>query len=78
MIEVTKGVTMKHLHYSHCLVGIAIAVVVLVALGVSASTLGFLAVVLACPLMMLVMMRTMGDARTSTPHDGSADDTVRR
>ena len=69
---------MKHLHYSHCLVGVAIAVVVLVALGVSASTLGLLAVVLACPLMMLVMMRTMGDAHASAPRDGSADDTVSR
>lgn len=69
---------MKHLHYSHCLVGVGIAVVLLVALGVSASTLGFLAVVLACPLMMLVMMRTMGDAHASSPHDDSADDGARR
>ena len=69
---------MKHLHYSHCLVGVAIAAVLLVALGVSASTLGLLAVVLACPLMMFVMMRTMGDAHASAPHDQSADDTARR
>ena len=69
---------MKHLHYSHCLVGLAIAVVLLIALGVSASTLGVLAVVLACPLMMLVMMQAMGDSRSSAPRDESADDTVRR
>lgn len=69
---------MKHLHYSQCLVGIAIGAVVLVALGVSASTVAFLAVVLACPLMMFVMMRAMGDAHTSAPHDESIDDTRRR
>jgi len=69
---------MKHLHYSQCLVGVAIGAVVLVALGVSASTLGFLAVVLACPLMMLVMMRAMDDAHTSAPRDESIDETQRR
>ena len=69
---------MKHLHYSHCLVGLAVAVVLLLALGVSASTLGVLAVVLACPLMMFVMMRTMGDSHASANRDESADDTVRR
>lgn len=68
---------MKHLHYSHCLVGVGIAAVLLAALGVSASTLGLLAVVLACPLMMFVMMRTMGDAHMGT-HDKSAEDAARR
>lgn len=68
---------MKHLHYSQCLVGVAIAALVLVALGVSASTLAFLAAVLACPLMMFVMMRAMGDAHTSAPHDEPVDDTPR-
>ena len=69
---------MKHLHYSHCLVGVGIGIVLLVALGVSASTLAFLAVVLACPLMMFVMMRAMAGSRSSTPSDESVDDTVRR
>jgi hypothetical protein len=69
---------MKHLHYRHCLVGVAIAAVLLVALDVSASTLGLLAVVLACPLMMFVMMRTMGDSHASAPPDQSAGDTARR
>ena len=50
---------MKKLHYGQCLIGVVLAVIVLIALGVSTSTLGFLAVVLICPLMMFVMMRTM-------------------
>ncbi len=50
---------MKNLHYGHCLIGVALAVVLLVALGAKASTLGILAVVLACPLMMFVMMKMM-------------------
>ena len=50
---------MKNLHYGHCIIGVAVAAVLLVALGVKASTLGILAVALACPLMMFVMMRTM-------------------
>lgn len=50
---------MKNFHYSHCLIGVGIAAILLVALGVSASTLSFLAVVLLCPLMMFVMMRMM-------------------
>lgn len=61
---------MKNLHYGHCLIGVAVAVVLLIVLGVKASTLGFLAVVLACPLLMLVMMRTMmGDQSASSRHD---------
>ena len=55
---------MKNLHYGHCIIGVALAAVLLVVLGVSASTLGFLAVVLACPLMMFVMMRAMMDNQT--------------
>lgn len=62
---------MKNLHYGHCLIGVALAVVVLIALGVSAGTLGILAVALACPLMMFVMMRTMmnDNKRSSDPID---------
>ena len=61
---------MKNLHYGHCLIGVAVAVVLLVALGVKASTLGILAVALACPLMMFVMMKTMmGDQSGSSNHD---------
>ncbi len=58
---------MKNLHYGYCLLAVAVAVFLLVAVGVQASTLGFLAVVLVCPLMMFVMMKTMmGD------HSGSS------
>ena len=61
---------MKNLHYGHCLIGVAVAVVLLVALGVKASTLGILAVALACPLMMFVMMKMMmGDHSASSHHD---------
>ena len=59
---------MKNLHYGHCIIGVALAAVLLFALGVSASTLGILAVGLACPLMMLVMMRTMMGNQTDTHH----------
>lgn len=61
---------MKNLHLGHCLIGVAVAVVLLVALGVKASTLGIVAVALACPLMMIVMMKTMmGDQSSSSHHD---------
>jgi hypothetical protein len=61
---------MKNLHYGHCLIGVAVAVVLLVALGVKASTLGILGVALACPLMMIVMMKMMmGDQSSSSDHD---------
>jgi Flp pilus assembly protein TadB len=61
---------MKKLHYGHCLFGVALAVVLLVVLGVKASTVGVLAVVLACPLMMFVMMRMMmGDRNSSSQQD---------
>jgi len=60
---------MKNLHYGHCLIGVAVAVVLLVALGVKASTLGILAVALACPLMMFVMMRTMMGDQSKSSHD---------
>ena len=59
---------MKKLHYGHCLVGVAVAAILLVALGVQASTLGILAVALACPLMMFVMMKAMMGARPASSH----------
>ena len=61
---------MKNLHYGHCLVGVAVAALLLVAFGVQASTLGIVAVALACPLMMLVMMRTMMGDQSAAHHDG--------
>ena len=73
-MTVNQEVIMKNLHYGHCLVGVAVAVVLLVALGVKASTLGILAVALACPLMMFVMMRTMmGDQSSSHRDDHPVD-----
>jgi hypothetical protein len=67
---------MKNLHYGHCIFGVAVAVVLLVALGVSASTLGIVAVALACPVMMFVMMRTMMSDRPAAPRgdDRPVDD----
>jgi hypothetical protein len=65
---------MKNLHYGHCLVGVAAAVIVLVVLGVKVSTLGFLAVVLVCPLLMFVMMRMMmGDRAVHSPSGARSD-----
>lgn len=58
---------MKNLHLGHCLIGIAAAVVLLLAFGVSAGSLGFVAIALACPLMMLVMMRTMMGGHSAPP-----------
>lgn len=58
---------MKNLHYGYCLVGVAFAVVLLVGVGVKASTLGVLGIALICPLMMVVMMKTMMRDRTSSP-----------
>ena len=60
---------MKNLHYGHCLIGVALAAVVLTAVGASAGSLGFLAIVLACPLMIFVMMRTMMNGTQAGSHD---------
>ena len=59
---------MQKLHVGHCLVGLAVAVVLLVALGVQTSTLGILAVALACPLMMFVMMKMMMGGQSGSSH----------
>lgn len=61
---------MKHLHWGHCTFGVAVAAVALIALGVSPGTLAFFAVVAACPLMMLVMMKTMAGNDRSKSHTG--------
>jgi hypothetical protein len=66
---------MKNLHCGRCIIGVAIAAALLVALGVSAGTLGVVAVAVACPLMMFVMMRAMmGDhAAPARRHDQPVD-----
>ncbi|HEX7165534.1 MAG TPA: DUF2933 domain-containing protein [Acidimicrobiales bacterium] len=65
-------------HLTHCLVGVVAAAALLVAFGVEAGALGYLAVVLACPLMMVLMMRGMmsghGQGRAGRDHpDQSAN-----
>ena len=61
---------MNKVHYGHCIIGVALAATLLVAFGVSTSTLGYLAVAALCPLMMFVMMRTMmRDQAKSVPKD---------
>ena len=69
---------MKNLHFGHCLVGMAFAAVVLVALGVSGGTLVVLGAALACPLMMLVMMRSMMGDRSRQPDREPGDPTAHR
>lgn len=58
---------MNRTHLLYCGAVVALAIIVLVAVGTSASTLGFLALAIACPLMMLVMMRQMMGGRPG-PH----------
>lgn len=54
---------MKKFHFGHCVLGAIVAVGVLVLLGVPARGFVVLFAVAACPLMMVLMMRTMA-------HDG--------
>lgn len=65
---------MKNLHYGHCALGVAVAAVFLVAVGVSAGTLVVVAAALACPLTMVVMMRTMVGGHTHRPVDKAGTD----
>jgi hypothetical protein len=50
---------MKSNHLTHCLVGLAAAIGLLIVFGVQAGTFVYLVVALACPLMMVFMMRGM-------------------
>lgn len=60
---------MKTNHLMQCLVGVGAAAALLLAFGVQAGTLVYLAVALACPLMMVVMMRgMMGGSHSSCDH----------
>jgi Protein of unknown function (DUF2933) len=65
---------MKNLHAGHCIVGVALAAVILIAFGASTSTLLFLGVALACPLMMIVMMKMMMGGNQSGPDQHSSPD----
>lgn len=65
---------MKHLSHTHCLIGIAVAVIAVVAFGVSASSLLFVGMFLACPLIMLFMMRSMmGSPPAAAPAPNEPD-----
>ena len=59
---------MKGIHLTQCLVGMGAAVILLLAFGVQAGTLVYIAAALACPLMMIVMMRAMAGAGDSRDH----------
>jgi hypothetical protein len=48
---------------AQCLLGVAVAFVLLLALGVQAGTILAVGAVLVCPLMMLLMMGGMGHGR---------------
>ena len=63
---------MRQIPFVPCLVGVAVALAVLLALGVHAGTLLAVGVALACPLMMILMMGGMvhGAHRMHTGHDG--------
>ena len=67
---------MKGNHLTRCVVGAGAAVALLLAFGVQAGTLVFLAAALACPLMMVVMMRGMmgGTGHSGTGHPGGHPD----
>ena len=67
---------MKKLHYGQCLIGVAAAGALLLLFGVQASTLGVLAVVLICPVMMLVMMKMMMGGQQGSPDHDHGDKAV--
>jgi len=50
---------MKRNYMTHCLVGVVAAAGLLLAFGVQIGTLAYLGVALACPLLMVFMMRGM-------------------
>lgn len=62
---------MKGCNYGFYALAAAVLVVGALWLGVPASTLGVLAIVLVCPLMMLFMMKGMRGGDDHAPHDHS-------
>jgi hypothetical protein len=58
-------------HLVPCLVFVAVAAGVLAVAGVSSATLLTVGVALACPLMMVLMMRSMGGAHAHRDHAGA-------
>lgn len=65
---------MKRQPWGAYAIALAVLIVGLVALGVPANTLLFTAVILACPLMMLFMMRGMHGGGATGHHNPSARD----
>jgi len=63
---------MRNPNYGLYAIGLAIAVVGALWLGVPVGTLAVLGVVLACPLMMLVMMRGMHGGGDGERHEPDA------
>jgi hypothetical protein len=59
-------------------IALAVLIVGLVAVGVPASTLLIAALVLTCPLMMLVMMRSMHGSPSREHHDQAPHDPAQR
>jgi uncharacterized membrane protein YccC len=64
---------MMRQRYLGLIFGVVAAVVLLRLLGVSVGSLGLLVVVLACPLMMFFMMRSMGGMNDRGRDDDSRD-----
>lgn len=60
-------------HFVPCLVVVALAAVLIGAAGVSSATLFTAGVALACPLAMVLMMRSMGGAHAHQDRAGAAD-----
>ncbi len=67
---------MQARHFVPCLVVVTAAVAPLLAGGVSAAGLATLAIVLACPLMMVFIMRSMGGY--GSVHTGHEDTESKR
>jgi hypothetical protein len=57
-------------HLAPCLVAAAVAAILLAVAGVSSATLLTVGAALACPLAMVVMMRSMGGARAHQDRAG--------
>ena len=57
-------------HFVPCLVVVAVAAALLAVAGVSSATLISVGAALACPLAMVLMMRSMGGAHARPDHAG--------
>ena len=58
-------------HFVPCLVVVAIAATLLAMAGVSSATLLTVGAALACPLVMVLMMRSMGGRHAHQDHAGA-------